>query len=237
MPWHAVNMLAQLAFGAVLVLGVVFLALLIRRNDRRQAKQIGVALAGWVVAYLGLVAVVSARSQETILPLGQLKKFCGFYLDCHMGARVLDVEQAKSVGSGDGVREARGTYYLVSVLVESDARAATLRLHDADARIVTDNGRAYTRDHAAEAALGKDTSLAEPVEAGDQHPVTLVFDLPNEAANPRLLVTEGRSLWPDRLFELFLVGDEDSMFHRKTTLALTAGDPRPGVEGPGTAIH
>lgn len=220
MPWHAVNVLALLAFGAVLILGVVFAWILVKRNDRRQAKHVGLALAMWTAAYLVTVLVVSARSFEMILPLGNVKRFCGFYLDCHMGVRVFDVQTTESVGSGDGLREARGMFYVVTVFVESDAVRATLQLHAPEATVKTDGPTVYRRDTAAEAALGRDTSLSQPVEAGDQHPVTLVFDLPDDATNPRLLVTEPYGLWPDQLLELVLVGDEDSMFHQKTTLAL-----------------
>jgi len=223
MPWQPVNVIALLAFGAVLLLGAVFVWVLLRRNERRQVRQVALALAGWVATYLALVLVVSGRSRETILPLGQVKRFCGFYLDCHLGVRVFGVEQAQSVGSGDGLREARGTFYVVTVLVESNAVRATLRLHAPDARVITDGVSTYPRDAAAEAALARDTSLSDPVEAGDQHPVTMVFDVPRDATNPRLLVTEGRGLWPHRLLELILVGDDDSMFHRKTVLALTSG--------------
>lgn len=71
-----------------------------------------------------------------------------------------------------------------------------------------------------------------------QDAATMVFDVPETALHPRLLVTEGEHLWPDRLFELFLVGDEKSMLHKKTTFALTGsgtGDWGLGAGGkPGT---
>jgi hypothetical protein len=45
-----------------------------------------------------------------------------------------------------------------------------------------------------------------------------VFDLPRSVRRPRLQFTEG--YWIDRLIELFLIGDEDSLLHGKTTLLL-----------------
>jgi hypothetical protein len=45
-----------------------------------------------------------------------------------------------------------------------------------------------------------------------------VFDLPSDIRNPSLLITEGP--WMGRLIELFLIGDEDSLFHKKTRFRL-----------------
>ena len=49
--------------------------------------------------------------------------------------------------------------------------------------------------------------------AGD-YSTKLVFDLPADVASPKLHVHEGT--WIARLSEMFLIGDEDSLFHKKT---------------------
>jgi len=46
-----------------------------------------------------------------------------------------------------------------------------------------------------------------------------VFDLPGDAREPRLDVTD--LPLPDRLVEFILIGDEDSFRHARTTFRLT----------------
>ena len=42
-------------------------------------------------------------------------------------------------------------------------------------------------------------------------------------------MTEMEGVWPDRLFEMFLIGDEDSLLHQKTTLAAVDDSHEPIV--------
>jgi len=171
-------------------------------------------------AYMAVLLTVSLRSEEVVLPRGETKHFCGFFLDCHMGVGVAGVAQARSVGTGPDRRSATGVYYFVTLNVASNARRETLSLYRPDVHVVTDDARRFGRDQKAEGYLGGDTSLTRPVAAGSSYPVTLVFDLPADARNPRLLVTQGDERLLDRLPELLMVGDEKSLLHKKTTLAL-----------------
>src|SRR6185369_9329835 len=92
----------------------------------------------------------SLVSSERELSLNEPKQFCGFYLDCHMHTAVTDVRKAKTIGN----KTAGGEFYIVTVKVFSDAKAATLGLLTVDAHVVDAVDQKYTRDMDAETALG-----------------------------------------------------------------------------------
>jgi hypothetical protein len=112
-------------------------------------------------------------------------------------------------------------FYLLTIQVWNDARRETLMLKQPGVWIIDDAGRRYAPIATAANPAGLAT-LSQPVPAGSAYPTVLAFDLPEEVSRPRLLVTEMESVWPDKLLELFLIGNEDSLLHRKTTLAVTA---------------
>ena len=86
--------------------------------------------------------------------------------------------------------------------------------------MVDDLGTEHPRAVAAERALGDTVSLERKLGPGESLARRVVFDLPRGVRRPRLRFTEG--YWIDRVIELFLIGDEDSLFHGRRTFALTA---------------
>ncbi len=168
--------------------------------------------------YLGVLLTVSLTSHEQVLGHGIAKRFCGFYLDCHLAASVEEVERRPAIGS---VRAA-GSFYVVKVRVSSDARRATLRMGEPEVAVVDAAGHRYARSEAAERALGVqgqlDASFARPVEPGGSFVRQVVFDLPAAVQDPRLLVKDVRGV--DLVLEALLIGDEDSVLHRPTSFKL-----------------
>jgi len=190
---------------------------------RARRPGLAAALAGGVAGvgalYLVVLVTVSLASPRHVLAAGEVKRFCGLYLDCHLGVSVDGVRTASTLGEGERRVTARGTYRLVTLRVSSNAVAATLTPDGLEAQVVDDHGRRYLRDRAAERALlGAEQGLEAPVRAGGSYTRTLVFDLPADASNPALAVSERG--FPDALIETFLIGDEDSLFHRPTLLGL-----------------
>jgi hypothetical protein len=155
-------------------------------------------------------APTSVRSHARVLAPGNVTRFCGFYLDCHMGAAVVDVRRTPSLGAPPNEVRAAGEFYVVTLSVTSDARRATLRLDNPPAVIVDALGSVYQRSALGERALatavGPAIRLDHPVP-GDSHFTTpLVFDLPLDVRRPRLLLTDGSPI--ARLIEQLLAGDE-----------------------------
>jgi hypothetical protein len=188
-----------------------------------RATQIGVVT--WGAAYTALLVSTSVTSNERVLAPGDVKRFCGLYLDCHMGAAVVDVRRTPSLGAPPNEVRAAGAFYVVTLKVTSNARSATLRFADPTATIVDRAGRSYSRSQLGERALanavGPAIPLNFPVSANSQFTTPIVFDLPANVADPKLLVTDTPGLV--RAIEGLLIGDEDSFLHKRTYHALTAG--------------
>lgn len=168
--------------------------------------------------YLGSLLTVSLTSRERVLSRGSDLHFCGFYLDCHMAVAVDSVVRTAAIGTA----KANGEFYVVRLRVSSDAIRATLQMGNPEYRVLDAAGRRYARSADGErgfsAATGAKPALVQPVPAGGAYPTTVVFDLPADIREPRLLVRDVGG--PDLLLEGLLIGDEDSFLHKPTTLAL-----------------
>jgi hypothetical protein len=204
-----------LAFG----LGATAIGRLLRGRPARLGR-LALVGAGWTVLYLGTLVTVSLASDERVLGWESGKRFCGFYLDCHSQIAVTGVEVLDTLG---GVR-ADGRFHVVTLRIGSDAGIAHMRLTDPHLT-VTDGARCRVhRSAAGEAALararGPQRPLTDSVGPGGAYLTTVVFDVPADLPEPRLAATEG--WWADRLVEFFLIGDEDSFLHARTTIRLTS---------------
>jgi hypothetical protein len=213
---HATILAAAAAIVAAVAAGYFHLPSLTRATQ--------IVVVTWATAYTALLLSTSVTSAERVLAPGDVKRFCGFYLDCHMGTAVVDARRTPSLGAPPNEVRAAGEFYVVTVKVTSDARRATLSLHDPQAVIVDARGRVFQRSSLGERALanavGPAIPLDQPVGANSHFTTPVVFDLPSDVRDPRLLVTDGPRM--ARVIEQFLVGDEDSFLHKRTYHALTA---------------
>jgi hypothetical protein len=212
------------ALLALTILGLVAAGcatmLAIAKGRPRTARAIALVSTAWIVAYVTLLVVTSVSSRERTLALGETKRFCGFYLDCHMGVAVERVHTTSSIGEAGNELSAGGTFYVVTLRVSSDARRAPLHLERPEFAIVDAEGFRHERSLDAEQRLPPDwlADLEQPVRAGSSFTRTIIIDVPHGARNPRLHVTVGGVL--DRAAEVVLVGDEDALLHAPTLHAL-----------------
>ena len=182
-----------------------------RRAFTSLAVGVGIGLL-----YLTALVVVSLRSRREVLAVGAEKRFCGFYLDCHLSAAVARVDTSARIGSAS----ARGRYWIVSVRLANNARRVPLRFEGLRLRVRLPDGRWFLRDAAAERALGDsaDESIASRLGPAESRVVRVVFDLPRNATAPLLSAREG--VPPETGIEGLLLGDEDSALHQPILLAL-----------------
>jgi hypothetical protein len=186
-----------------------------RRTHRPElARWLGAGLLGGGLLYGGLLLAVSGTSREVVLARGERQRFCGFYLDCHLGFVVREVRVERR-GDDD--------LYQVDLEIVSDARRITMTPGPLDISLLDKAGcRSWRRDATAEAAVTgrpyRESPFDEPLPAGTGYVRTLVFRVPAGVEHPRLSVREG--FWVDRLLELVLIGDDDSFLHRRTTMSL-----------------
>jgi len=173
----------------------------------------GVAI--WFAFYIVALLAVSLTSEERTLSFNEPKEYCGLYLDCHMHTAVTGVERTKTIGG----HAANGEFYIVKVKVFSDAKRATLGLLTVDAKVLDDQKNIYERDLAAEAQLPPQPAFERLISPAESFEKEVVFNLPETVENPRLDLREGYGI--DHLIEAVLIGDEDSIFHKRNYSTLS----------------
>lgn len=181
-------------------------------------------LTTWFAAYIFLLFVGSFFSVEQTLALNEPKEFCGFYLDCHLHTAVADVRRTKTLGD----KTASGEFYIVKVKVFSDAKQATLGLITVDAKVVDASKQTYARDEQAETFLGEQPPFDKQITPTETFTKEIVFDLPVNVQNPRLDIREGYGI--DHAIEAVLIGDEDSIGHKRNYFKLEQQSQTAGVK-------
>jgi len=217
---HAFGMLLILLTAALTLAGVVAGLVALAQHRGRTALSIFAALAPWYALHLGFVAVVSAREPERRLAPGEVKRFCGFYLDCHLGAALVARQRPPEIAR----RKAHGAWEVVTVEISSDARAATLEPYGLQAVLVDAAGKRFALDASAERdweeAHGGPVRFEQPVAPRGAYRKDLVFEVTADARSLALDIRE-RGL-PDDLLEWLLPGDDDSLMHPPVLLELPA---------------
>ena len=207
-------LLMLMTIGGVIVAVILFAISLYTGNMWLRNFVFG-GVAVWFVFYFLMLFGFSAASKEKELALNEPKEFCGFYLDCHMHTAVSGIRKAKTIGN----KTANGEFYIVKVRVFSDARAATLGLLTVDAHVVDAAKQTYTRDTDAESQLPAQPDFEKKISPVESFEKEIVFDLPAGVTNPRLDIREGYGI--DHAIEAVLIGDEDSILHKRNYFSLT----------------
>lgn len=232
MPQPLYNFQGSAAFAAVaflsvsLVEGLVVVAtvVLLARGRRKIAVRVAGAGAAAATVYLATLLAFSFTSRDEVARGGQEKYFCS--LDCHIAYSVPRSREARSLGEGGGRTAARGVFRVVTVAVRFDEdticprrpRGLALAPNPTRVRLVDGSGASLAVDpsgqRALEAAEGTQIPLSRPLKPGESYRTELVFDVPPNAPDLRLLLTE------DLPVTRFLIGHENSLFHGKVFLAL-----------------
>lgn len=217
--------LMAMTIGGLFVAAVLLVISLVTKKTWLRTFVLG-GVTTWLAGYIILLLVASIFSEEKTLGLNEPKEFCGFYLDCHMHTSVSGVRRTKTIGDA----AANGEFYIVTVKVSSDAKRAQLGLHAPNAQVIDADGRIFERDRDAENVLIA-SATGQPfdgkVPAGGSFEKEIVFDLPTDVKNPRLDVAEGIGI--DKVIETVLIGDEDSLLHKRNYFQLAQQTETAGV--------
>lgn len=228
---NAIFLLLTVLFAGFLAL--VALVAWRRKNQSvlRAATGVGVVVLG---VYGAMLLSAAIASRERILAAGEVKWFCGFYLDCHLGVSVSKVQSARDLPHSSGSIVARGVFKIVTVELHNSAKnpGLDMTLYRPRAVVVDVKGSRYTRSVQAEQAIARSSSFAAPLKevvSVGHAPLfaTMVFDVPADAENTRLSIEEGFVL--DRVIELVLVNDDNSVLHKPTSLALDGSRSSPPI--------
>lgn len=203
-----------MTIGGLIAAGVLFgISHAMKKDWLRHFVLGGVTV--WLIFYGVMLFGSSLLSKEKTLALNEPKKFCGFYLDCHMQTAVAGVKRAKTIGD----KTAKGEFYIVNVQVFSDAVREPLQLTDVRATILDQAGNVYRRNLAGEEALGTaQPSFETRIGPEESFTKEIVFDLPADVKEPRLDIREGFIV--DAFVEAALIGDEDSILHKRNFFKL-----------------
>ncbi len=217
-----VLLIAMTIGGLFLAAFLLVIALITRKAWLRNFVLGGVAI--WFIFYVVMLIGASLFSTEKTLALNEPKAFCGFYLDCHLHTAVTGVRTTTTLGD----RTAKGMFHVVKVEVFSDAVQAKLGLTTLDANVVDGRSAHYHRDLEAEAKLPPQPEFEKLIGPKERFEKEIVFDLPADIRNPRLDLREGFGI--DHVIETVLVGDEDSILHKRNYFKLTEQNVAMGVK-------
>lgn len=208
-------LLMLMTIGGLIVVAVLLAIAFITRKPWLKKFVLG-GVAVWFIFYAVMLIGASLLSREKLLSPNEAKEYCGFYLDCHMHTAVTNVRKTKTIGD----KTANGEFYVVTVKTFSDARQATLGLLTVDAKVLDNQARSFGRDLAAEVQLGEQPPFEKKISPFESFEKQIVFDLPEDAKNPRLDLREGYGI--DHAIEAILVDDEDSILHKRNYFKLDA---------------
>ncbi len=195
--------------GSVLAVGALLLATIVSLFAAAKGRALFFALSAgaWALLYGGALLVASARSRDVLLAPGEIKRFCGFFLDCHVGVAL--------AGHTTRAQDDGRVRHTFTLRFSSNAVRETMRPWRVQLVLEDESGRRYTRgDRVTD---GASAPLEQDVAPGRSYDVQVSINLPANAKPRRMLVRQG----PAVLFpEAILIDDEASPLHGKTWLAV-----------------
>jgi len=219
-PLHA-NVDIDAHLEAVLLLGMVagwvllFIVWLVaswKQMPRLARAAVWLGFGGTVL-YVCLLYGFAWKSKEKTLARGVEKYFCE--LDCHLAYSVVGVEKLKSwKAEGASVPIERvwdvtvRTRFDETTTSERRPKEATLTPNPRVIELVSKDGRVFLP------LATQGTDLMQALQPGESYVTHLLFQLPPDIKEPRLLIRE--KMWESQV----LIGSENSPGHRKTYFAL-----------------
>jgi len=226
MPHHAPLVVLTFLFTGLLLglAGLLFVWTLAAGKRPLAAK---VFVAGAVVGglYAGTLLGFSLASEEKTLSAGQFKYFCE--IDCHAAYTVTSARTARTLGQGPAQATADGMFYVVTLRTWFDEDTISSRRpkdlplwpHPRLVSVVDQRGRRFYTSLAGQKAVAvSSVPMTHALQPGESYEAVLVFDLPADAAAPRLLVAD----WS--LLSQLMIGHENSPMHKKIYFRLDPTD-------------
>jgi hypothetical protein len=196
-------------------------------GGRGLAQKLAIAALLLLAGYGTTLLAASVASRDYVLSTGDEKYFCE--IDCHLAYSLTSAERTKILAANPHEQSASGEFYVITVRTRFDER--TISPHRGDSpltpssrviTIVDDKGNTYPISAQGQQALenllgSRRTPLTTPLRPGESYVTQLAFDLPSGARGLKLLIASPTSpAWIGRV----VIGDEDSIFHKKVYLRL-----------------
>ncbi len=195
-------------------------------SGRGLAWKIFMVAAPLLLIYSAALVGASLSRQELTLSPGEEKYFCE--IDCHLAYSAVDAKTAGSIGTDASAVKARGRFVVVSVRTRFDEMTISRNRGDGplvpsprEIFLLDSAGKRYAISDAGQQALTAISeagiSMMQPLRPGESYISRVVFDLPSDIANPRLLIDSPMN---PRFIGAVYIGNEDSLWHKKVFLAL-----------------
>jgi hypothetical protein len=200
-----IAVLGFLAAVAGLGLCVLLIFVFVMTRKTKWMRWIGAVAAAGAIVYFGLLFGFSLASREITLAPGEEKYFCE--IDCHLAYSV----RASREELRDGQRQLHVTLrtrFDETTTAPWRPKTVPLTPNSREVLLLDRQGHSYFPD----AVTG--TPLTQALVPAQSYETELVFRLPADARGLRLLVTSPG--WDERL----LIGEENSIGHKKTYLAV-----------------
>jgi hypothetical protein len=205
---EAIGTLIFIATVLAMLGGVIYSIYFLFAHRPTRARN---GLAGtivWLVVYVAAMIAASLLTPQTVLNQGQERCFD------EMCFSATQVSTARTLGTGDGAQSAQGIYYVVTVQLRNASVRTPQRPDSPSFALADSGGRTYTPSAAGQQAIGQDPAWNTKLQPGEVAPREVVFDAPASLQDVYLLVAEGG--WPSA----WIIGDENSLFHKKTAIRL-----------------
>jgi hypothetical protein len=180
----------------------------------------GAAALGFAVVYGGTLLGVGWLSGDKVLAPGRWKYFCE--ADCHIAYAIESVQMQAAGDAESRPQPAQATR--VAVLLETwfDENSiasfrgnAPLKPEPRSVVLVDSSGRSYSPLPGDELAFAApSTPMTKPLRPGESYLTDFVFEVPRDARDLRLLVTDVDPA------SHFIIDHENSPFHGKILLRL-----------------
>lgn len=198
--------LGFLAAAGGLIVGAAAILIFWFARKPKMARSIAITAMCCAIAYVTLLIGFSAASHPRTLAHGQEKYFCE--IDCHLAYSVVDVKETAANSAIDYVVQLR-TRFDETTTSPDRPKDAPLTPSPREVRLIDSLGRIYSP------VASSGTSLMTPLKPAESYTTELQFRVPGDAKGLELLVNTTPA-WPDR----FVIGDENSLWHKKTYFAL-----------------
>ncbi len=168
---------------------VLFLRIVVNAVRHKPIKKTGITLGIIVVAYTLLWLLFSVLSTDRIVPYGTDLCFDDW---C---ASITATEKVASIGQGQDEVHAKGSFVILHVSMSNHAREIAQTPSEPRIHIIDGRGHSWSVSEAGQKALerstGKQTDLAAHLELQQSLETQMVFDIPADAKEPKILIEEG----------------------------------------------
>ncbi len=189
---------------------VLFVLYALLKHQVRRARNVFLIALLWMAGYLIALLGVSLLTPQALLRPHQEHCFDD------MCFSVVSASMRKTLGSSTAQFTAHGNYYLITVQLHNAGKGRPQKPSSPSFVLVDQQGNSYEVVSKAEEIIGQNPVWDRQLPAGTEATKVYVFDIPQTAKVPGLIISEGGSGFP---FVLVL-GDENSLFHQKTLMQL-----------------